>query len=388
MKKLLCILIAVSAAFLFAAPVGAAQTASGQNETDAFDEYYEEQLRQSGAEELSDSLPDDTKKILGELGVDGTDWRDISDISPQNYFQKILAVVTGKAKNPMKIMAGVIAVILLCALLNGMKLSFGEKPMGGVIGMVGTLCVCSIIVAPIVSCISDAADILKAAADFLLACVPVMAGIMIAAGQPVAAGSYSVLMVAAGNVVSLLSANFLAPMMNIFLALSVVASISPNIHLEGLCSVLNKAVKWIMGFLMTLFTGLITMHSMVASSADNSSLKTAKFVVSSFVPVVGNALGEALSTISGCVKLLKSGVGAFGLLAGIFIFLPVVVECLLWVLTLTLCSGIGEMFGLGEITSLLKASSDVISTMLVILLCCMVVLIVSTVLMLVIGGVS
>lgn len=383
MKKTFCLLAAVFAAFLFAAPACAAQKTTEENASGG---YYEQQFQESGASGLQDSLPKDTKKILEELGVEGTDWKDISSISPENYFQKIISVFTGKAKNPLRVMASVIAVILLCALLDGMKLSFGEKPMGGVIGMVGTLCVCSIIVAPIVSCISDAADILKAAAGFLLACVPVMAGIMIAAGQPATAGSYSILMVAAGNAVSLFSANFLAPMMNIFLALSVVSSVSPNINLGGLCAVLNKAVKWIMGLCMTLFTGLLTMHSFVSSSVDTSASKTAKFIVSSFVPVVGNALGEALNTITGCVKMLKSGVGAFGLLAGIFIFLPVIVECVLWVLTLLFCSGIGEMFGLREITSLLKASSDVVSTMLAILLCCMAVLIVSTVLMLMIGG--
>lgn len=383
MKKMFCLLAVVCAILLFSAPVCAEEKATERN---AAEEYYEQQFKVSGAGELQDSLPKDTKKILEELGVDGTDWQSIPDISPQNYFQKIIAVFTGKARNPLRVMASIIAVILLCALLDGMKLSFGDKPLGGTIGMVGTLCVCSIIVAPIVSCISDAADILKAAAGFLLACVPVMAGIMVAAGQPATAGSYSVLMVAAGNAVSLFSANFLAPMMNIFLALSVVSSVSPSINLGGLCSVLNKAVKWVMGLCMTLFSGLLTVHSFVSSSIDTSGSKTAKFIVSSFVPVVGNALGEAFNTIGGCVKMLKSGVGAFGLLAGIFIFLPVIVECVLWVLTLTLCSGIGEMFGMREITSLLKASSDVVSTMLAVLLCCMAVLIVSTVLMLVIGG--
>lgn len=134
------------------------------------------------------------------------------------------------------------------------------------------------------------------------------------------------------------------------------------------------------------FTSLITLHSVVSSSLDNTGSKAAKFVVSSFVPVVGNALGEALQTVTGCVKLLKSGVGAFGLLAGIFIFLPVVAECMLWILTLNLCSGIGQIFDLGEITSLLKASADVVSTMLAILLCSMMILIISTVVMLVIGG--
>lgn len=386
MKRTVCFLILLAAAFFFHTTAFAEQTASSS--VSSLNQYYQEQLQQSGADQLEDKLPDDTKKILQELGISGSDWNSITSITPQNYFQKILLVFTGRAKNPMRVLASVIAVILLCALLDGMKLSFGEKPLGGVIGMVGTLCICTIVVQPIVACISDAADVLKASSSFLLTCVPVLVAIMAAAGQSVSAGSYHLLMMAAGNIISIFATTVLVPMMNIFLALSVVSSVSPNINLNGLCNVLNKAVKWVMGLGMTLFTGLITMHSLVASSLDSTGAKAAKFVVSSFVPVVGNALGEALNTVTGCVKMLKSGVGAFGLLAGLFVFLPVIAECVLWILTLMLCSGISQMFDLKEITGLLKASSDVVSTMLAILLCCMMVLIISTVVMLVIGGVT
>jgi len=387
MKKAVCLVFALAAMMLFSHSVSAATNRSSSLQS-AAEQIYQEQLRQSGAKELPDSLSPETKKILTELGVEGTDWNSITSISPQNYFQKILKVFSGQAKNPLKVLCGVIAVILLCALLNGVKLSFGDKPMGGIIGMVGTLCICTIVVGPIVSCIQDAADVLNAASGFLLACIPVLTGIMIAAGQPVSAGSYHILMLAAGNVVSVLSSNFFIPMLNIFLALSVVSAVSPGINLSGLCAALNKMVKWIMGLCMTLFTSLITMHSIVASSLDNTGSKAAKFVVSSFVPVVGNALGEALQTVTGCVKLLKSGVSAFGLLAGIFIFLPVVAECLIWILTLNLSAGIGQIFDLSEISSLLKASSDVVSTMLAILLCSMMILIISTVVMLIVGGVK
>lgn len=385
MKRTVCFLILLAAAFFLHTAVFAEQTASSEGSSNS---YYQEQLQQSGADQLQDKLPDDTKKILQELGISGSDWNSITSITPQNYFQKILSVFTGKVKNPLRVLASVIAIILLCALLEGMKLSFGEKPLGGVIGMVGTLCICTIVVQPIVACISDAADVLKASSSFLLACVPVLVAIMAAAGQSVSAGSYHLLMIAAGNVISIFSTTVLVPMMNIFLALSVVSSVSPSINLNGLCNVLNKAVKWIMGLGMTLFTGLITMHSIVASSLDSTGAKAAKFVVSSFVPVVGNALGEAFNTVTGCVKMLKSGVGAFGLLAGLFIFLPVIAECVLWIITLMLCSGISQIFDLKEITGLLKASSDVVSTILAILLCCMMVLIISTVVMLVIGGVT
>lgn len=387
MKKAVCLIFAIAAVTLFSHSVSAAasKTSFARN---AAEQLYEDQLKQSGADDLPDSLSPETKKILSDLGVEGSDWNSITSISPQNYFEKILNIFSGQAKNPFKILCGVLAVILLCALLNGMKLSFGDRPMGGVIGMVGTLCICTIVVAPIVSCIRDASDVLNAASGFLLACIPVLTGIMIAAGQPVSAGSYHILMLAAGNAVSVLSSNFFIPMLNIFLALSVVSAVSPGINLSGLCAALNKMVKWVMGLCMTLFTSLITMHSIVASSLDSTGSKAAKFVVSSFVPVVGNALGEALQTVTGCVKLLKSGVSAFGLLAGIFIFLPVIAECFIWILTLNLCAGVGQIFDLNEISSLLKASSDVVSTMLAILLCSMMILTISTVVMLIVGGVK
>jgi Stage III sporulation protein AE (spore_III_AE). len=350
--------------------------------------YYDQQLKQSGAEELPDSLPNDTRKALDNLGINGIDWKNITSVTPGNLFLQILSIAGGKSSEPLKAAVSVTAIMLLCALLNGMKLSFGEKPMGGVIGMVGTLCICSVVVQPIVSCIANSAGVMKAAAGFLLACIPVLAGIMIAAGQPVSAGSYQLLMMAAGNVISVLSAGILVPMMNIFLALSVVSAVSPNINLKGLCDVFSKTVKWVIGFCMTVFTGLLTVHGIVAGSVDGAGSKTAKFVVSSFVPVVGNALGEALHTITGCVKMLKSGVSAFGLLAGVFIFLPVIVQCLMWLLTSNICAAIGDIFEQKEITSLLRACSTVLSTMLAILLSCMTVLTVSTVIMLIIGGAS
>ena len=384
MKKILCIAAVFAFLFLLAVPVSAESKTPSESST--YSDYYKEQLKKSGAVKLKEKLPNDTQNSLEDLGVNGTDINEITSVSPQNYFQKAINIFTDKFKKPFLIFCKVITVILLCALLNGMKLSFGEKPLGGIIGMVGTLCICTVVVTPLIACIQDAANVLKGSSDFLLACIPVITGIMVAAGQPAEASSYNILMLTAGNAVSVLAADFLVPMLNILLALSVVSSVSPGIKLSGLCSALNKAVKWIIGFCMTLFTSLVTMHSIVASSIDRTGSKAVKFVVSSFVPVVGNALGEAMNTVNGCVKMLKSGVCAFGLLAGIFIFLPVVIECILWVITLNICSGIGQMFELDEVTSLLKSSADVTSTILAVLLCSITVLIICTAIMLIIGG--
>lgn len=374
-------------AFLLIIPVHAQDTSSSSS-SPTVEEYYKQQMEDSGANNLPNSLPDDTRKILNQMGIDTADWESISNLTPQTIFSQITGIAGEKGAAPLKAAASVLAIMLLCALLNGMKLSFGDKPLGGVIGMVGTLCICTVVITPIVSCIGNAANVIKIAADFLLACVPVLTGIMIAGGQSISAGSYNLLMVGAGNVISLLAANILVPLMNIFLAFSIVSAVSPNLNLSGLCDMFSKVVKWILGFCMTVFTGLLTLQSLVTTAADSTGTKAAKFVISSFVPVVGSALGDALNTVQGCVKLLKSGVGAFGLLAAACVFLPILLECIFWLLTLYLCAGIGDVFDLKEITVLLRSAAKVLEMMLAIILCSMTVLTVSTVLMLIIGGVS
>lgn len=379
----------ILAAFLFlslSVTVHAEDTASSTASMPTAEEYYKQQMDASGANDLPDSLPDDMRKILDQLGVDSPDWKSISGLTPQSIFSQITGIAGEKGAAPLKAGVSVLAIMLLCALLNGMKLSFGEKPLGGVIGMVGTLCICTVMITPIVSCIGSAANVIKVSADFLLACVPVLTGIMIAGGQSISAGSYNLLMVGAGNVISLLAANIIVPLMNIFLAFSIVSAVSPNLNLSGLCDMFSKAVKWILGFCMTVFTGLMTLQSLVTSAADSTGTKAAKFVINSFVPVVGSALGEALTTVQGCVKLLKSGVGAFGLLAAACIFLPILLECVFWLITLYLCAGIGDVFDLKEITVLLRSTAKVLEMMLAIILSSMTILIVSTVLMLIIGG--
>ncbi len=81
-----------------------------------------------------------------ELGIRGTDWQALTAITPESLFSEIGGMAEESAQGPLQAATSVIAVLLLCALCNGMKLSLGDKPLGGVIGMVGALCVCTTVV--------------------------------------------------------------------------------------------------------------------------------------------------------------------------------------------------------------------------------------------------
>lgn len=367
----------------FTWPVQAAETGeSGET----FDQsLYEEQMEESGAQDLWDSLPEETQELLEELGVEGVGWESLAAVEPQSFFEMLLGFFTGGLSQPLAAGASLLGIMLVCALMNGMKLSFGERQTGSVLGMVGTLCACAVIAPPVISCIQQASTLIEGAGGFLLAGAPVLAGLMLACGQPVSASGWTVFLLAAGNGISLLSSVVLLPVMHIFLAFSLVSAVSPDIRLDSLCGVFAKTVRWMLVLAVTIFTSLLSAQSLISASADGASVKAAK-LFAGFVPVVGNVLGDAMGTVQSCVRLLKSGVGAFGLLAALCIFLPVVAQCLLWIFCCTLCGAAGDLLGQSEITGLLKAASQVLQTLLAIVVSCGVVMLVSAVLIMQGGG--
>ena len=87
MKKILCCLALIFVVFVI--PVSAAETDSTQSQDDAmFQEYYEQQAEDSGANDLPNYLPDDTKSQLDQMGISGVDWNSIQSIQPNSVFSE------------------------------------------------------------------------------------------------------------------------------------------------------------------------------------------------------------------------------------------------------------------------------------------------------------
>lgn len=356
-------------------------------ESQAFDgEVYREQYENSGAEKLFSELPAEVKKSFDGIGVNGADFNKIMEINPESVLQNILSTAQKKLPKPVKCISMVLAVILLSAIFSALKISINEKSLTLVLDIVTALCICMIVVAPIVDFVGRVATIIKGSTTFLLCYIPIMVGIMVAAGQTFSSVAFSSLMVTLGNVITQLSSGFLVPLLSVFLVLSIVSAISPRFKFSGLCELFSKVIKVVLGFVMTIFSGILTTKSLIGATVDSVNSKTVKFVLSSFVPIVGSALGDAFLTVQGCVKILKSGVGAFFIIAIGFIFLPAIVECIIWTFTMSICASAGEIFELSSVTALLKNVGKVVSTLLAVVLCIMTILIISTVVVLNIGG--
>lgn len=331
-------------------------------------DFYVKQYETSGIKETEQYLPQEAREYLDENGVDfsNPDW--VNTLTLPNVFEHIWDFLKAGAKTPFINGGGIIAIILISAALSSME---NADNISATVMYATALSSAALISVPIFSVLNASINAMKGCTVFMLSFIPVFAVVTAAAGKAVTAVSMSSLLLGATQGVSFISNFVVMPLMSGYLAISFASSVSPLIARSGIADGIKKIAFWTMSLLTTVFIGILSIQTVVNSSADTLSLKTAKFIVGSSVPVAGTVLSEALTTVTASMGLLKSSVGIYGVIACCICFLPLLAELLLWRVVLLVCSSIADLFSTVKISALLKSVDTVISIMTgIILLTC------------------
>ncbi|MGN1043336.1 MAG: hypothetical protein ACI4PR_00840 [Acutalibacteraceae bacterium] len=348
-------------------------------------EIYSRQLRAIEGDKIFSELPQEPKKMLENIGIKKVDLFDIAKLDLKKVLNEVIKIGKRKSVSPVRSLSPILAVILVVSILKFLKISPENSAVSTVMDCIGTVCLCTALISPIVSFIYIVSTVIQSAARFTLAIVPIISGIMLALGHTMSATSYHVLVGGAGQIVLYISLNWLVPVLNALLGISLISSVSSKINLSGFCDEIRKIIKSFLKTASSLFVGILTLQNLVGNSADSLGANTVKLTIDSCVPIVGGAISDAFLTIRGCLKLLKVGVGAFGIIAGGAIFLPVIIECFFWIFYLSVCKSAADILEVKKISGLLNSVRNTISLLLAILLFSIVVLLVSVAVVLIIG---
>ena len=117
-----------------------------------------------------------------------------------------------------------------------------------------------------------------------------------------------------------------------------------------------------------MFTTFITTNGISGAIADNLSIKSAKFAISSYVPILGGYLSDGLDLAVASVMLVKNAVGVGGVILMLSIVLSPVIKILIFSLGLKLVAGIIEPIGNKRMSEIVYVISKNLSLLVVAML--------------------
>ncbi len=323
-----------------------------------------------------DEVDNQTKDYLNDLGIDEISFNDLFDLSPTRVIEFLIDI---SLKSGVKVFQNVFVIIAILFIISIASAFLKESDrIHNIICFVGVLTVLSVVLIPISRMITDVATGIKTSMVFVNSYLPVMTAIIVASRNPGLAITYNSFSIFLSSIITTVADKVFMPCVSAMLSFNILSSFSFENFRERIVAGFRRCIVVILALFSTVYTGLLTTQSILATSSDSIALRGIKFISGAFVPVVGAGVGDALSSVFSSFVIMKNTLGVFVIIVIILINLPVMVELLIWYFALQLCSVISSMLGINNITDTLDSLSSVISILNIILFFVTFVLVIST----------
>lgn len=257
-------------------------------------------------DEIQQALPEEAGDLL-----DG--------ISPEDAGagQKGLDAIIARIKDSGNIFKKAIAsavMILVIVLLSSIVISALED--GGVkdaVTLVSLIAVAAACVENASSYISMGVDTLNSLSDFSRVLLPTMCTAAVSSGALTSAAAKYAATVLFMDVLLNVGIKVIVPLILLYLA-SVIASAMFGKDTIGNIS---KFLKWLcttgLTLFVTCFTAYLSITGIITGKSDEMAAKVTKTALGTLLPVVGDAVSSAASTIVAGAGILRNSIGVFGL---------------------------------------------------------------------------
>ena len=354
---------------------------------DYSEEEYNETLSSYDLSSFEKELDADTYKMLDELGVLDFSYESITGLSFNDIVGLLKSLFQKKAELPIKSSVTVLIFILLSAFLQSLKAE-SDDSVNMIYSTATALLVATVVLVKLTSTVSLASMAISVASNFVYAFIPVFCSIVVASGGITTGFSTNTTLLILAQGLSFISSNVFMPIVNCYLALGVTSSLRYELNLDKLLSSVKKIITTCISFVSGVFVSVLSVKTAVAGRADMLGLRSIRFAINSVVPVIGSSISEGLLSIQAYSSLIKSSVGIVGVMAVVLVFLPPIIEVVLWRISLTLCVIVSDVFGDKSVSAVLNAFLNTLLLINVILILSMVTTVISFGILIAAGGVG
>ena len=151
-------------------------------------------------------------------------------------------------------------------------------------------------------------------AEWMQALFPLMITLLAAVGGTASSAFYQPAVMAAAGSMTALIQQVTLPLAVSVAVLTMVGGISESLRVSRLCRLMRQAACWTLGFGFTVFIGVMSVQGVNAAALDGVSIRTAKFAMDRFIPIVGGMFADTVDTLVGCSLVVHNALGVLGLI--------------------------------------------------------------------------
>ena len=278
--------------------------------------------------------------------------------------QSLKNLILQQLSASLKVIIMIIVLALLSSILKSLESSFSSGEVTKIVNYIIFITMVTLVLVNFKDVLSIAYTTVNSIISIVNILIPILLSLMVVGGLTATSATLSPVFVGGVSVINLVFKNIIFTLITLAFCVLVVNNLSKNIKLKRFSELLKKANIVIVGAVFIIYLGLISIQGIYVTSFDKFTVKSAKFAVGSFIPVIGNFVSDSVELLSSSL-LIKNIFGSIGLILLIGICLVPIIKIFSIIIVYKIGAAIVEPIGEDNISSFMDETSKLMTVILV-----------------------
>lgn len=334
----------------------------------------------------NDEINGDLEGLYDYISTMKSDFELINDLDPISYiknyittgkgnlsFSKIcdavISLLFKEVKTVLSMCITIVVIGIICSLIKNLQSAFSSDSISEIAFYACYALMIIVLTRTFIISLDLAKDIITEISSFMSKLLPILVVMLGVAGGFTESATMDPIVLGTTIIIPKIYLNIILPLILVTFVLQFTNNISTEPKISNLCSLVKSAVLWIQGLILTVYIGLLTVRGITASTIDAVTLKTAKFTIDNFIPIVGKTFSDAITSVAGYSLIIKNAIGSVGLIVLILIIIYPIIKIFLSSIILKISSSLLEPIADKRITKAVFSAGDSLVLILSSVLC-------------------
>ena len=212
------------------------------------------------------------------------------NINNKTIINDILKILGKEIVGSVAVIGSIILIIIIHSIFKSLSEGLENKTISQITYYIQYILIITLIMTNFSNILIMIKESIQNLVGFMNNLIPILITLMLTTGNIVSANLMQPIILFIITFIGNFITTIIIPLVLIATALGIISKISDKIQIDKLSKFLKSSVVWILGVILTIFVGLISVEGSLSSSVDGITAKTTKAAVSSFIPVVGKIL--------------------------------------------------------------------------------------------------
>jgi stage III sporulation protein AE len=325
----------------------------------------------SDIEQIINGLTNEQFNVFGNMPFTGKVQSIISGdfkTDQGSIFSAVINLIFDDILKFIPLLASIIVVSIICGFVSNLRGESNSKSVGDIVHFICYGIVIILVMSGVVNLIKITSTTIQSLKSQMEIIFPILLTIMTAIGGTASVAVYQPAVALLSSFIMHVFTSVLMPIFIFMLVFTIISNLTSTVKLDKFTKFFGSTFKWIIGGIFTIFMAFLAVQGITASTYDGVSIRTAKYAIRSYVPLMGGYLSEGFDVIMASSILIKNAIGASGLLLMFVSVISPIIQIVVFLLILKLAAAILEPLTDNRISEFIYSISKTISLLVVLIL--------------------